>query len=174
MFHVPSANAFFWEILLSLTHQTIPRGLTSLTCQIIKRTLKNWQNSLKIYQFIYPSFLILECWQSFKLLAKMLFEVYCWQDFIIIFSKEVSQRAYDVKWRRINVDATWWRRIDVGTTSFWHDMPQRAYDVKMTSHRRWYDVILARYARWDNSKLTRYIYWSAVIGDEPICEVSKL
>ena len=27
------------------------------------------------------------------------------------------------KWRRINVDATWLRRIDVDTTSFWHQMP---------------------------------------------------
>ena len=27
------------------------------------------------------------------------------------------------KWRRINVDATSSRRIDVNTTSFWHQMP---------------------------------------------------
>ena len=27
------------------------------------------------------------------------------------------------KLRRTNVDATWWRRIDVDTTSFWHQMP---------------------------------------------------
>ena len=36
---------------------------------------------------------------------------------------EKAQRAHDVKWRRINVSATWWRRIDVDTTSFWHQMP---------------------------------------------------
>ena len=28
-----------------------------------------------------------------------------------------------LKWRRINVDATWSRRIDVGTTSFWCCVP---------------------------------------------------
>ena len=27
------------------------------------------------------------------------------------------------KWRRINVDTTWSRRIDVDTTSFWYQMP---------------------------------------------------
>ena len=26
-------------------------------------------------------------------------------------------------WRRINVDAMWWRGIDADTTSFWHQMP---------------------------------------------------
>ena len=31
-----------------------------------------------------------------------------------------TQRAHYVKWRRINVDATWLRRIDVDTTSIWH------------------------------------------------------
>ena len=34
-----------------------------------------------------------------------------------------SQEAHDVKWRHINVDATWLRRIDIDTTSFWHQMP---------------------------------------------------
>ena len=29
----------------------------------------------------------------------------------------------DVKWHRINVDATWWRCIDVDTTSVWQQMP---------------------------------------------------
>ena len=27
------------------------------------------------------------------------------------------------KWRRINVDATWWRSIDVDTTLFWYQCP---------------------------------------------------
>ena len=27
------------------------------------------------------------------------------------------------KWLHINVDAMWWHRIDVDTTSFWHQMP---------------------------------------------------
>ena len=35
----------------------------------------------------------------------------------------ISQRAQDLKWHRINDDATRWRRIDVDTTSFWHPMP---------------------------------------------------
>ena len=28
-----------------------------------------------------------------------------------------------LKWRRVNVDATWSRRIDVDTTSFWYCVP---------------------------------------------------
>ena len=36
---------------------------------------------------------------------------------------EKSQRAHDVKWRRTHVAATWFRRINVDTTSFWHQMP---------------------------------------------------
>ena len=37
-----------------------------------------------------------------------------------IWAATITQRVHDVKWRRINVDATWWRRIDVETTSFLH------------------------------------------------------
>ena len=33
---------------------------------------------------------------------------------------QLSQWAPDVKWRRINVDATLLRRIDDDTTSFWY------------------------------------------------------
>ena len=38
-----------------------------------------------------------------------------------------TQRAYDLKWHRVNVDATIGRRIDVDTTSFWDQMPARKF-----------------------------------------------
>ena len=42
----------------------------------------------------------------------------------VTYSNEILPSGHLVrKWRRINVDATWLRRIDVDTTSFWHQMP---------------------------------------------------
>ena len=35
----------------------------------------------------------------------------------------MTKRHTTLKWRRINVDATWSRRIDVDTTSFWCCVP---------------------------------------------------
>ena len=35
----------------------------------------------------------------------------------------LAQRTHDIKWHRIYFDATWWCRIDVDRTSFWHQLP---------------------------------------------------
>ena len=38
---------------------------------------------------------------------------------IYVYMYSIPNRHTTLKWRRINVDATWSRRIDVDTTSFW-------------------------------------------------------
>ena len=39
-------------------------------------------------------------------------------------------------WRRINVDAMWWRHIDVDTMSFWHQMPTGWYRLSIINEVR--------------------------------------
>ena len=45
-----------------------------------------------------------------------------------------------LKWRRINVDATWSRRIDVGTTSFWCCVPAGTQGIYCISIQIYYNV----------------------------------
>ena len=63
----------------------------------------------------------------------------------------LSQKKYcssgDVtyKWRRVNVDATWWR-IDVDTTSFWHHMPTGIiFPLNITGKEKWLSGITGEY-----------------------------
>ena len=52
---------------------------------------RNWRS--KVNLVIYSSFPV--SWPSFKTLAQILFEISCWQDFIIIFSKRHNSRKGD-------------------------------------------------------------------------------
>ena len=46
-----------------------------------------------------------------------------WGTYLMILTQYVPNGHTTLKWRRINVDATWSRRIDVDTTSFWCCVP---------------------------------------------------
>ena len=70
-----------WQILKS------PNFQRAITPEKLGEFLKNF------YQVIYSSSLI--SWPSFKPLAQILFEISCWQDFILIFSKGHNSRNGD-------------------------------------------------------------------------------
>ena len=55
-------------------------------------------------------------------MAENIYSVSSLQNNVIYFNYHPNGHT-TLKWRRINVDATWSRRIDVDTTSFWYCVP---------------------------------------------------
>ena len=56
-----------------------------------------------------------------------------------------SERAFGVKMTSINVDATSSRRIDVNTTSFWHQMPAGIKGSNLSQTLCWMNLKLCEH-----------------------------
>ena len=83
-FQVPSSNNFLDILLTSLK---CPNFQKAITPEILDELF------LKFNQVIYSSSPI--SWLCFKPLAQKLFEIACWQNCILIFSKEHNSRKWD-------------------------------------------------------------------------------
>ena len=117
-----SDNVLAWyiTILLIIFYTKFTSNFCIWNCSSLSLEDHYSQNSTYMHQIVYA---VPFTRPFFRWISSLVEQSFPWSSYNDMCIESYPSGHLVWKWRRINVDATSSRRIDVNTTSFWHQMP---------------------------------------------------